>query len=91
MCPDFLCFDVSVRPRLLQTLPPKTKSYMTSVYLECISEKKKLRMRVISDGYRSDLNCTFPKDARVEGAFYAVDHSQVSHLKSLSILMTEFS
>jgi predicted DNA-binding WGR domain protein len=43
------------------------------VVVECFRDGGKLRMRVVSEGYRSDWNCQFPKDVREEGARYVVD------------------
>ena len=45
------------------------------VYLECVREKSKLRVRIISPGYYSDANCQFPRAIRVEGRKYSVPPS----------------
>ena len=31
------------------------------VYLKCVKEGKKLRIRITSPGYNNDANCQFPK------------------------------
>lgn len=42
------------------------------VVVECVKEGGKLRVKVISEGYRSDWFVQFPKDIREEGARYVV-------------------
>lgn len=43
------------------------------VVVECVKEGGKLRVRVVSEGYRADWFCQFPRDIRVAGARYVVD------------------
>lgn len=43
------------------------------VVLECYREGSKLRVRVITPGYRRDWHCQFPKEIRQEGMRYVVD------------------
>lgn len=43
------------------------------VLLKCVREGGKLRIKVISDGYNSDLNVQFPRSIREEGASYLVE------------------
>jgi hypothetical protein len=45
----------------------------SGVLLECIKQGSKLRVRVVSDGYRSDWFCQFPSDIRVAGRKYVAD------------------
>ena len=42
------------------------------VYLRCVKEGKKLRVKIISNGYNHEANCQFPRKIRVEGAVYSV-------------------
>jgi Zinc finger, C3HC4 type (RING finger) len=46
-----------------------------SVELICVKEGKKLRVRVISDGYYKDANCQFPRALRAEGRRFRVPPS----------------
>ncbi|MEL7037316.1 MAG: VWA domain-containing protein [Cyanobacteria bacterium J06592_8] len=48
------------------------------ILLKCFREGGKLRVRVISDGYNSDLNVQFPRNIRQEGVTYVVDGVQLS-------------
>ncbi|MDJ0687686.1 MAG: VWA domain-containing protein [Xenococcaceae cyanobacterium MO_188.B32] len=43
------------------------------VLVQCIKDKSKLRVRVVSDGYNPDWNMRFPKSIREEGMLYVVD------------------
>jgi outer membrane protein assembly factor BamB len=43
------------------------------VLAERFSDKGKLRVRVLSDGYRKDWFCQFPRDIREKGVKYVVD------------------
>jgi Ca-activated chloride channel homolog len=43
------------------------------VLVQCLKDKGKLRVRVVSDGYNPDYNMRFPRDIRVEGMLYVVD------------------
>jgi hypothetical protein len=51
----------------------ETKSVTAGVVVECIKDGGKLRVRVVSPGYRNDWHCQFPRDIREEGAKYVVD------------------
>lgn len=48
------------------------------VYLKCIKEKSKLRVKIVSPGYFSDSNCQFPRDLRVDGRIFSVPSSAIS-------------
>jgi Ca-activated chloride channel family protein len=43
------------------------------VLVQCIKDGKKLRARVVSDGYNPDYNIRFPRNIREEGMLYVVD------------------
>ncbi|MEQ8958774.1 MAG: VWA domain-containing protein [Coleofasciculus sp. C2-GNP5-27] len=43
------------------------------VLVQCIKDGKKLRARVVSDGYNPDKNIRFTRTIRVEGMLYVVD------------------
>jgi len=45
---------------------------MTAVILQCVKEKSRLRVKIISNGYNNDANCQFPKAIRKEGLKYKV-------------------
>ncbi len=47
------------------------------VYLECVKDGSKLRVRIISRGFHNDLNCQFPRAIRKEGRKYSVPHYAV--------------
>ena len=48
------------------------------VYLECVKEGSKLRVKILTPGYISGSNCQFPKDIRVVGRKYEVPASDVN-------------
>ena len=48
------------------------------VLVQCIKDKSKLRVRVVSDGYNPDWNMRFPKSIREEGMLYVVDEVKES-------------
>lgn len=48
------------------------------VYLECVKEKSKLRVRIVSDGYLKTANCMFPRDIRAEGKRYRTIRANVN-------------
>jgi hypothetical protein len=43
------------------------------VLIECVSDGKKVRARVASDGYDGSKNCQFPRDIRTEGRRFWAD------------------
>lgn len=50
------------------------------VLIQCVREGKKLRARVVSEGYNPDYNVRFPQTIRVEGMLYVVDKvEEASH------------
>ncbi|NEO28119.1 MAG: hypothetical protein F6K03_14875 [Kamptonema sp. SIO4C4] len=50
------------------------------VLIQCVPEGKKLRARVVSEGYNQDYNVRFPESIRAEGVFYVVDQvEEASH------------
>ncbi|MBL8680020.1 MAG: PQQ-binding-like beta-propeller repeat protein [Myxococcales bacterium] len=51
----------------------RTKDTSKGVVVECVKEGGKVRVRVISKGYRSDWFCQFPRDIREVGAKFVVD------------------
>lgn len=51
---------------------------MTEVYLECIKEHSRLRVRITSPGYNNQANCQFPRDIRVVGRKFKVPSSAIS-------------
>ncbi|WP_413166069.1 vWA domain-containing protein [Capilliphycus salinus ALCB114379] len=48
------------------------------ILLQCFREGGKLRVRVISEGYNSELNVQFPRNIRQEGVTYVVDEITLS-------------
>lgn len=48
------------------------------VYLQCVKEGKKLRVKIITPGYNNNANCQFPKAIRVEGRKYEVPSTAIS-------------
>ena len=49
-----------------------------SVYLQCVKEGKKLRVKIITPGYNNNANCQFPRAIRVEGREYKVPSTAIS-------------
>ncbi|MDR9403303.1 MAG: VWA domain-containing protein [Halothece sp. Uz-M2-17] len=43
------------------------------ILVQCVKDRKKLRARVVSDGYEPDWNMRFPRSIREEGMLYVVD------------------
>lgn len=43
------------------------------VLVQCVKEGRKLRARVVSDGYNPNYNIRFPRNIRAEGVLYVVD------------------
>ena len=52
------------------------------VYLQCIKEAGKLRIKVISSGYLQSANTQFPKDIRIEGRKYKVLASDINLIQT---------
>ena len=50
------------------------------IYLECISENKRLRIRIISNGYLKTANCRFPKKIRINKKKYRVYKNDIKLL-----------
>jgi hypothetical protein len=50
---------------------------MTYVYLVCIKEGSRKRVRIISDNYIKTANCSFPSAIRVVNQMYRVDENSV--------------
>lgn len=48
-----------------------------SVFLQCVKEGKKLRVKIISPGYNNNANCQFPKAIRIEGRKFKVPSSAI--------------
>lgn len=48
-----------------------------SVYLVCLKEGSRLRVRITTPGYLSTANCQFPRALRVEGRMFKVSPSAV--------------
>lgn len=51
---------------------------METVNLICIKVNNKLRVRITSNGYKSNCNCQFPRKLRVEGRRYVVPIENVN-------------
>jgi hypothetical protein len=47
------------------------------VFLQCVAEGSRLRVRIISPGYFNDANCQFPRSIREEGRYFSVPASSV--------------
>ena len=52
------------------------------VYLHCVKEFGKLRIKVISSGYLPSANTQFPRDIRVEGRKYKVLKSDINLIQT---------
>jgi hypothetical protein len=51
---------------------------MGEVLLRCVKEGKKLRVKIVTEGYYNNANCQFPRDIRVDGKMFKVPLSAVS-------------
>lgn len=51
------------------------------VNLVCIKEKSKLRIRIVSPGYKKEANCQFPRNLRIEGRKFTAPSNDVSLVK----------
>ena len=58
-----------------------TKNEPKSVILTCVKEGSRLRVRIISDGYKKGANCQFPRDIRKENQNYKVLSSSIKLAK----------
>lgn len=52
-----------------------------TVFLQCLADGSRLRVRIISPNYFNDLNCQFPRQIRKEGRVYKVKPSQIKLMK----------
>lgn len=52
------------------------------VKLRCVTEGRKLRVKIISKGYNPNANCQFPRDIRVDGREYLVPEEDISFSKN---------
>lgn len=52
------------------------------VYLKCVKEKGKLRMRITSSNYLNNANCQCKRDIRVENATYYIRKENIKVVKS---------
>ncbi|NBD33186.1 MAG: VWA domain-containing protein [Cyanobacteria bacterium] len=52
---------------------PTTDTVGEGILVQCVKDGKKLRARVVSDGYEPDWNMRFPRSIREEGMLYVVD------------------
>lgn len=48
----------------------ETIDMQSHVLFMCVSERRKLRVKVLTRGYLADANCQFPRDVRAEGCYY---------------------
>jgi predicted DNA-binding WGR domain protein len=55
-----------------------TRETGQGVVVECVTEGSKLRVRVVSPGYKKDWNVQFPRNLRQEGGRYVVDEVRES-------------
>lgn len=60
------------------TTMEKTTDAKSGVVVECVEEGGKLRVRVVTSGFKKKLHCQFPKDIREAGAKYVVDEVRES-------------
>ena len=51
---------------------------MTEVYLKCVKEGSKLRIKIVSPGFHNEANCQFPRDIRVENRKFSVPRHAIS-------------
>jgi hypothetical protein len=47
------------------------------VYLHCIKEGSRFRVKITSPNYNNNANCQFPKDIRKEGYIYSVPREDI--------------
>jgi hypothetical protein len=65
--------EKAARLKRVSTELERTADTSKGVVVECINEGGKLRVRVVTAGYRKNWFCQFPRDVREEGARYVVD------------------
>lgn len=53
-------------------------STVSLVYMECIREGSKLRIKITSPGFHREANCQCPRNIRVEGMKYSVPSNAIS-------------
>ncbi|MEA5510959.1 VWA domain-containing protein [Crocosphaera sp. UHCC 0190] len=51
----------------------ETDTVGNGILIQCVKDGKKLRARVVSDGYNPDYNIRFPRNIRQEGILFLVD------------------
>ena len=51
---------------------------MEQVYLQCVQDGRRLRVRITSPGYDTEANCQFPRAIREAGKRYSVPPSAIS-------------
>lgn len=56
---------------------PTTDTVDNGILVQCVKDSKKLRARVVSDGYEPDWNMRFPRSVREEGMLYVVDEVKI--------------
>lgn len=56
----------------------ENKKMDDEVIFKCVSENRRLRVRIISNGYNSEANCQFPRAIRREGAYYKAPRTAVN-------------
>ena len=61
----------------VEDAPPPTIEMQSHVLFVCVSERRKLRVKVLTRGYLAEANCQFPRDVRAEGCYYRAPAAQV--------------
>lgn len=59
-----------------------SESEVNYVYLKCVKEGGKLRVKVTSNGYLKEANTQFPKDIRVDGRRFKVRASDINLIQT---------
>jgi len=52
------------------------------IYLKCVKEGRKLRIKIISQGFNNNANCRFPRNIREEGRIYKVSINNITMIQS---------
>lgn len=68
----FCAYEINIEINLVNIKMP---------ILQCVKEKNKLRVKIISPGYLNTSNCQFPRDLRVEGRMYECPENCISLAK----------